>query len=182
MAGSVWSWSSWPCDRASAGPVFSPSLLSAPCCRVFGTECGPATKKIDNYYYFFSLLPPRGFDLPTLGAVSRRICTQDHGAPLNNYWSLKLKLNCLFWSFHLYIVNVKKRPTKPWRLIQHRLMPFYQVFGVLQDKRETLSIQIYAGFSRLLAQSASLHALVVLKSSHHWCPHATLLAILDTMT
>ena len=61
---------------------------------------------------------------------------------------LKLKLNCLFWSFHLYIVNVKKRPTKPWRLIQHRLMPFYQVFGVLQDKRETLSIQIYAGFSR----------------------------------
>ena len=93
-----------------------------------------------------------------------------------------LKLNCLFWSLHLYIVNVKKRPTKPWRLIQHRLMPFYQVFGVLQDKRETLSIQIYAGFSRLLAQSASSHALVVLKPSHNWCPHATLLAILNTMT
>ena len=26
-------------------------------------------------------MPPRGFDLPTLGAVSRWICPQDHGAP-----------------------------------------------------------------------------------------------------
>ena len=29
----------------------------------------------------FFLLPPRGFDLPTLGAVSGRLCPQDHGAP-----------------------------------------------------------------------------------------------------
>ena len=34
-----------------------------------------------NSRIFFFLLP-RGFDLPTLGAVSRRICPQDHGAPL----------------------------------------------------------------------------------------------------
>ena len=35
------------------------------------------------FFSLFSLLPPRGFDLPTLGAISRRICPQDHGAPLH---------------------------------------------------------------------------------------------------
>ena len=28
---------------------------------------------------------PRGFDLPTLGTVSRQICPQDHGTPLFFY-------------------------------------------------------------------------------------------------
>ena len=34
--------------------------------------------KLVKLFFFIS----RGFDLPTLGAISRRICPQDHGAPL----------------------------------------------------------------------------------------------------
>ena len=35
--------------------------------------------------FFFLSLPSRGFDLPTLGAGSRRICPQDHGAPHRDF-------------------------------------------------------------------------------------------------
>ena len=43
-----------------------------------------------------------------------------------------LSFNQLLWSFQPYIVRLKKRPTKPWCFIQHRLMSFDQCFEVLR--------------------------------------------------
>ena len=37
-------------------------------------------------WYFFCILPPRGFNPRSLGAVSRRICPQDHGPPLSKWY------------------------------------------------------------------------------------------------
>ncbi len=51
MASSAWSWSSWPCDRAWAGPGSYPSLLGAPGCRESGTGCGPENKQNKFHYY-----------------------------------------------------------------------------------------------------------------------------------
>ena len=81
---------SW--DFGLKNPELYYSLLSHPknCLFRLGTGlllakiifAGHGLIRILDPRFFFLSLPSRGFDLPTLGAGSRRICPQDHGAPL----------------------------------------------------------------------------------------------------
>ena len=47
----------------------------------------------DQLYYYFFFSPPRGFDPQSLGADSRRISPQDHGAPLKTLL-LNFQIGC----------------------------------------------------------------------------------------
>ena len=86
-----------------------------------------------------------------------------------------LRFHHFIWSFQVYTVKIKKRPTILWCLIQRGLLPCSQNFVNLWF--HLLIIYILWLLYELLAQFASSLTMVVTQTGING-PHATLLAIL----
>ena len=91
------------------------------------------------------------------------------------YYIAWLRFHHFIWSFQVYTVKIKKRPTILWCLIQRGLLPCSQNFVNLWF--HLLIIYILRLLYELLAQFASSLTMVVTQTGING-PHATLLAIL----